>query len=95
MAGSKSKRFNPEQIVVKLRQAEKLQGEGKTIAQVVKILGITDQTLYRWRNKYGAMDEAEAARLKLLEAENTQLKRIVADQALDIRMLKDITEKKW
>jgi transposase-like protein len=95
MAGSRSKRYTPEQIVVKLRQAEKLQNEGKTIAQVVKVLGITDQTLFRWRRKFGAMDEAEATRLKLLEAENAQLKRIVADQALDIRMLKDLNEKKW
>lgn len=95
VAGSRQKRYTPEQIVAMLRRAEKLQGEGKTIAQVVKVLGITDQTLFRWRRKFGAMDEAEAARLKLLESENAQLKRIVADQALDIRMLKDLSEKKW
>jgi transposase-like protein len=95
MAGSRSKRYTPEQIVAKLREAEKLQAQGMTIAQVVKRLGITDQTLFRWRRKFGAMSEAEAARLKLLEQENAQLKRIVADQALDIRMLKDVAEKKW
>jgi putative transposase len=95
MAGSRSKRYTPEQIVAKLREAEKLQGQGLTIAQVCKRIGVTDQTLFRWRRKFGGMDEAEAARLKLLEQENTQLKRIVADQALDIRMLKDLSEKKW
>lgn len=95
MAASKTKRYLPEQIVAKLREAEKLQAQGLTVAQATKKLGITDQTLWRWRKKYGAMDEAEAARLKILENENAQLKRIVADQALDIRMLKDLSEKKW
>lgn len=89
------RRWSPEQIVGKLREAEKLQGQGYTIGQLCKRLGITEQTFYRWRLKYGTMTEAEAARLKTLEQENAQLKRIVADQALDIRMLKDLSEKKW
>ena len=89
------KRFSPEQIVAKLREAEKLQGQGYTIPQLCKRLGITDQTFYRWRLKYGAMSEAEAARLKMLEQENSQLKKIVANQALDIQMLKDLQRGNW
>jgi putative transposase len=89
------KRYSTEQIVAKLREAEKLQAQGMTIAQVCKRLGISDQTFFRWRIKYGALKEDEAHRLKALEAENTRLKRIVADQALDISMLKDLQKGKW
>lgn len=78
------KRYTAEPIVAKLREAEKLQGQGSTIPQVCKRLGISEQTFYRWRTKYGALKEDEAARLKALEAENNRLKRIVADQALEI-----------
>lgn len=94
-AGSRRKRYSPEQIVAKLREAEKLQGQGYTIPQLCKRLGITEQTFYRWRLKFGTMSEAEAARLKVLEAENTQLKKIVANQALDIQMLKDLQRGNW
>ena len=89
------KRYSTEQIVGKLREAEKLQAQGMTIAQVCKRIGITDQTFFRWRIKYGALKEDEAHRLKALEAENGRLKRIVADQALDISMLKDLQKGKW
>lgn len=85
------KRFSVEQIVAKLREAEKLQGQGQTIPQVCKRLGVSEQTFYRWRTKYGALKEDEAQRLKALELENARLKRIVADQALDISMLKDLS----
>jgi putative transposase len=68
-------RYSVEQIVPKLREAEKLQAQGQTIAQVCKRLGISDQTFYRWRIKYGALKEDEAQRLKALEAENTRLKK--------------------
>lgn len=95
MAVSRRKRFTPEQVVAKLREAEKLQGQGYTIPQLCKRLGITDQTFYRWRLKFGTMTEAEAARLKVLEAENAQLKKIVANQALDIQMLKDLQRGNW
>jgi transposase-like protein len=81
--------------VAKLREAEKLQGQGYTIPQLCKRLGITEQTFYRWRLKFGTMTEAEAARLKALEAENVQLKKIVANQALDIQMLKDLQRGNW
>jgi putative transposase len=90
-----SKRFSTEQIVAKLREAEKLQGQGLTIPQVCKRLGVSDQTFYRWRLKYGALKEDEAHRLKSLEQENSRLKRIVAEQALDISMLKDLQKGNW
>ncbi len=90
-----SKRFTAEQIVAKLREAEKLQGQGMTIPQVCKRLGVSDQTFYRWRLKYGALKEDEAQRLKALEQENARLKRIVAEQALDISMLKDLQKGNW
>lgn len=87
-----AKRLTPEQIVARLRDAEKMQGQGQTIAQVCKKLGVSEQTFYRWRQKYGALKEDEAIRLKTLEQENARLKRIVAEQALDISMLKDLSK---
>ena len=90
-----AKRFAVEQIIAKLREAEKLQGEGLTIPQTCKRLQISDQTFYRWRLKYGALKEDETQRLKALEQENSRLKRIVAEQALDIAMLKDLERGKW
>ena len=89
-ADEQGKKHTPERIVAKLRQSEKMKAEGSTVAMIVKRLGITEQTPNRWRNQRGAMSQDEAARLKLLEQENTPLKRIVADQALDIRTLKDL-----
>ena len=86
-----AKRLSPEQIVAKLREAERLQGQGATIPQVCKKLGCSEQTFYRWRRMYGSMKEDEAIRLKTLEQENARLKRIVAEQALDISMLKDLS----
>lgn len=89
------KRFTAEQIVAKLREAEKLQAQGSTIPVVCKRLQVSEQTFYRWRTKYGALKEDEAQRLKALEQENSRLKRIVAEQALDISMLKDLNSGKW
>jgi transposase-like protein len=89
------KKFSVEQIVAKLREAERLQGQGLTIPQLCKRLGISDQTFYRWRLRYGALKEDEAQRLKALELENARLKKIVAEQALDIAMLKDLERGKW
>jgi transposase-like protein len=89
------KRFSAEQIVAKLREAERLQGQGMTIPQVCKRLGCSEQTFYRWRTKYGALKEDEAQRLKALEQENARLKRIVAEQAVDISMLKDLSRGKF
>ena len=90
-----AKRFTVEQIIAKLREAEKLQAEGLTIPQTCKRLQISDQTFYCWRLKYGALKEDEAQRLKALEQENSRLKRIVAEQALDISMLKDVARGKF
>jgi putative transposase len=90
-----ARRYSVEQIVAKLREAERLQAQGQTIAQVCKRLGISDQTFFRWRTQYGSLKEDEAQRLKALEAENTRLKRIVAEQALDISALKDLQRGKW
>lgn len=87
---ARAKRFTAEQIVAKLREAESLQARGATIPAVCKKLGISEQTFYRWRQKYGALKEDEAHRLKALEQENARLKKIVADQALDISMLKEV-----
>jgi len=89
------KRYSTEQIVAKLREAERLQGQGATIPLVCKKLGVSEQTFYRWRLKYGALKEDEAQRLKALELENARLKRIVAEQALDISMLKDLQRGNW
>lgn len=90
-----ARRFSVEQIVARLREAERLQGQGQTTSQICKKLGISEQTFYRWRIKYGALKEDEAQRLKALEQENARLKRIVAEQALDISMLKDLNRGKW
>jgi transposase-like protein len=90
-----AKRYSVEQIVAKLREHEKLQGQGLTIPQACKRIGISDQTFYRWRLKYGALKEDEAQRLKALEQENGRLKRIVAELTLEISMLKDLQKSKW
>jgi putative transposase len=90
-----ARRYSVEQIVAKLREAERLQAQGQTIAQVCKRLGISDQTFFRWRTQYGSLKEDEAQRLKALEAENARLKKIVAEQALDISALKDLQRGKW
>ena len=82
------KRYSPEQIISKLREAEVLISQGATIPQAAKQIGITEQTFYRWRTEYGGMKLDQAKRLKELESENARLKKIVADQALDISILK-------
>ncbi len=90
-----AKRFSVEQIVAKLREGERHQAQGLTIPQSCKRLGISEQTFYRWRIKYGALKEDEAQRLKALEQENSRLKKIVAEQALDISLLKDLQRGNW
>jgi len=84
-----SKRHTPEQIISKLREAEVLISQGATIPQAAKQIGVTEQTFYRWRTEYGGMKIDQAKRLKELEAENARLKKIVADQALDLSILKE------
>ena len=83
------KRHSPEQIVAMLRQADVELGKGRKVPEVCKQLGISEQTYYRWRQKYGGMDPQMAKQLKEMEKENARLKRLVADQALDIQILKE------
>ena len=80
---------SPEQIVRKLREAEVLISQGNTIAQASRLLGITEQTYYRWRKQYGGMQVSQAKRLKELESENARLKKLVADLSLDKAILKE------
>jgi transposase-like protein len=91
----KRRRHTPEQIIRKLREAERLIGEGKKIPEAAKELGISEQTYHRWRNQYGGMKANDAKRLKELERENAQLKRIVADQVLENQALKEISRGNW
>jgi transposase-like protein len=83
------RRFSAEQIVSKLREAEVLIGQGQSVAQACKQIGITDQTYYRWRKEYGSLSTDQARQLKELQRENTRLKQLVADQALDNAILKE------
>ena len=89
------KKHSVEQIIAKLREIEKLTAQGMSVPMAARKVGVTDQTFYRWRIRYGALKEEEAKRLQLLEQENARLKRIVADQALDISMLRDLQRGKW
>ena len=91
----KRRRHTPEQIIRKLREAERMLGEDKTIPEVARDLGISEQTFHRWRNQYGGMKADEVKRLKELERENSSLKAIVADQALEVRALKEISKGNW
>ena len=91
----KRRRHTPEQVIRKLREAERMLGEGKTIPEAAKELGISEQTYHRWRNQYGGMKADDAKRLKELERENGRLKAIVADQALENRALKEISRGNW
>ena len=84
-------RFTTEQIVAVLHEHE----AGGKVAEVCRRHGITEQTLYRWKKKFGGMQVSEAKRLKHLEEENRQLKRIVADQALNLQVVKDLLGKQW
>ena len=83
------KRFKPEEIVNKLREADVLLSQGKSIAQACKQIGITDQTYYRWRREYGGMKTDQAKRLKQLERENARLKRLLADAEIDKAILRE------
>jgi len=83
------KRHTPEQIIHKLRQAEVELGQGSTVPQVCKQIGVTEQTYYRWRSEYGGLRLDQAKRLKALETENARLKKLVADLSLDNAILKE------
>ena len=89
----KRRRHTPEQIVRKLREVERLLGEGQTIAEAAKQVEISEQTYHRWRNQYGGMKADDAKRLRELERESARLKRIVADKELEIDALKEIARR--
>jgi putative transposase len=85
------KRFTEEQIITILKEVD----SGITLKEVCRKYGVSTASYYKWKTKFGGMEVSEAQRLRSLEAENTKLKRLVADQALDIIGLKDILSKKW
>ncbi|MGA7277926.1 MAG: transposase [Desulfocapsaceae bacterium] len=87
----KKKRFTEEQIIRIFKEGEAL---GK-VREVCRLHNVTEQTYYRWRNKFGGMEVSDAKRLKGLEKENSELKKVVAELTLDNRMLKDVVLKKW
>jgi hypothetical protein len=89
------KRHSPEQIVKKLRDAEAMLNAGQDPAAVLQTLEVSEATYHRWRAQYGGMKSEAAKRLKALEEENQRLKQIVADQALDLQMLKYVASKNW
>lgn len=84
------KRFSPEQVVTLLRQIEVATAQGKTISIACREAGISDQSYFRWRKEYGGLDLDQAKKLKILERENSHLKRLVADLSLEKQVLKDI-----
>ena len=88
------KQFSSEQIITKLREAEVLLSQGLTVIEAVKKLEISEQTYYRWRKEYGGLDTTQARKLKDLERENAQLKKLVADLSLDNAILKEVLSKK-
>lgn len=88
----KRHRHTPAQVFRKLREGERLLNDGSDLTEVLRTLEVSEATWNRWRSQYGGMRASEAKRLKELEAENTRLKKLVANQALDIDMLKGLAE---
>jgi transposase-like protein len=91
----KRKRHTPEQVVRKLREADRMLSEGKTIAEVCQALEVAEATFHRWRNQYGGMKADDAKQLKELQVENSRLKKLVAEQALDKQILEETLRGKW
>jgi len=91
----KRKRHTSQQILEKLRTVDVELSQGRSLVEIARKLEVSEQTLHRWRNVYGGMKGPEVARLKDLERENARLKKIVAEQAMDIDVLKDISRKNW
>lgn len=84
--------FTPEQIIKKLREAEVLLSQGEKVEQVIRKLGVSDVTYYRWRKEYGGMQVEQARKYKDLEKENARLKKLVADLSLDNAILKEVSK---
>jgi transposase-like protein len=91
----KQKRHGVEQIIAKLRRADVELGKGQKVPEVCRLLGITEQTYYRWRQKYGGMAPEMAKELKALQTENARLKKLVANQALDMEILREAAKGNW
>jgi putative transposase len=91
----KQKRHGVDQIIPKLRRADVELGKGQKVPDVCKVLGITEQTYYRWRQKYGGMAPEMAKELKALQTENARLKKLVANQALDMEILREAAKGNW
>jgi transposase-like protein len=89
------RKYTSEEIIHKLREADVLLGQGKSILEACKQLGVTDQTYFRWRKSYGGLKVDQAKRLKDLEAENARLKRAVAELTIDKLILKEVAEGKF
>ena len=89
------RRHTPEQIIRKLREADRLLGEGAEVADVARHLEVSEATYQRWRNQFGGMKADDAKRLKELERENSRLKRIVADKELEIDALREVSRGNW
>ena len=89
------KRHTVDQIVAKLRKADVELGKGKKVPEICKLLEVTEQTYYRWRQKYGGMKPEMAKQLKALKRENARLKKMVAEQALDMEILKEAAKGNW
>lgn len=91
----KRKRHTPDEIIRKLREAEAELGAGRKVADACKKLGVSEVTFHRWRARYGGMRAPETKRLRELEKENARLKKIVADQAVDISILREVAKGKF
>jgi putative transposase len=91
---AKQRRFTSEQIILKLREADVLLSQEKSVKEVCRALEIHDQTYYRWRREYGGMNTTQTKKLKTLEKENVRLKKLVADLSLDNAILKEVLSKK-
>jgi len=89
------KRFTVEQIINHLREADVLLAQGRTVGEVCRRIGVSEQRYYRWRKEYGGLKVDQAKRLKDLEAENARLKRAVAELTLDKQILKEAAEGNW
>jgi len=88
----KKKRYTPEQIIEKLREAEVLLSKGESVGKMCRTIGVSEQTSYRWRNEYGGMRIDQAKRFKEIEKENTRLRKLVADLSLDKAILKEVNK---
>ena len=89
------KKHTTDQIIRKLREAEVLASQGKGVAEISQALEVSSQTYHRWKTRYGRLDGDEARSLRELEEENQRLKRLVAEQALDLQILKEVNKGKW